>query len=160
MSDPHRPLKVAFGRYATGVAVVAAWRSDGEIAAITVNSFTSVSLEPPLVLWCLERKASTYDIFSAARGYGVSVLRAEQQDLSNRFAMRGDAPAPRELFTRINDGAPLLADRLAGFDCAVVDRHPAGDHDILIAKVVHFDADAGSPLLYFASNYAQGPGTE
>ncbi len=157
MTDPHRPLKTAFGRFATGVAVASAFKDNGDIVAITINSFASVSLEPPLVLWCLEKSATAYDYFTKAAGYGVSVLHNDQEAISNRFAQRADVPAEKDLFESQNSGAPLLKKRLAGFDCELVECHEAGDHVILIAKVIAFDSQPGAPLLYFASNYADGP---
>jgi flavin reductase (DIM6/NTAB) family NADH-FMN oxidoreductase RutF len=157
MTDPFRPLKNAFGRFATGVAVAGCANIRGGMTAITINSFTSVSLSPPLVLWCLETRASTFADFIAADAYAVSILTSAQQAMSERFARHSPAPlAPNEYVTW-KTGAPVLSDRLAGFDCRVVDRHRSGDHVILVAQVVEFDSKAGSPLLYFASRYSAGP---
>ncbi|MEL6789309.1 MAG: flavin reductase family protein [Pseudomonadota bacterium] len=154
--DIHRPLKDAFGRFATGITVATCRNAEGATVAITVNSFTSVSLEPPLVLWCLETKARTYDDFMAADSYGISVLRADQRALSDRFA---GYPAPGSTPPAMRDGptgAPLLEDCIARFDCRIVDRHPAGDHVILIAEVVDFHSEPGAPLVYFSSTYMEG----
>ncbi|MGF1543658.1 MAG: flavin reductase family protein [Parvularculaceae bacterium] len=158
-ADPHRPLKNALGRFATGVAVVAARDpATGALAAITVNSFNSVSLDPPLVLWSIESKASTFDAFMAAAHYGVSVLRADQEAASNLFTRAAAGPENADAFDALAPGgAPVLKTRLAGFDCEVVDRRAAGDHVILLGRVRAFDARAGAPLLYFASGYAVGP---
>ena len=158
MDDPFRPLKTAFGRFATGVAVAGCNSPDGgSPVMITVNSFTSVSLAPPLVLWCIEKKASTYRAFMAADAYSITVLRADQEEVSSRFASHAPRPLGLEEFERWESGAPILKDRLAAFDCGVRDRHDAGDHVVLIAEVLKFDARAGAPLLYFASRYATGP---
>ena len=147
MSDPFRPLKDALGRFATGIALAGCRGAAGAPVFMTVNSFTSVSLAPPLVLWCIERRASTFDEFSAAKGYSITVLNAGQQALSERFAMHAPAaPAPHEYETW-ETGAPILKDRLAGLDCRIVDRLPAGDHLILLGEVLRFDAKAGAPLL-------------
>lgn len=160
MTDPYRPLKDAFGRFATGVALAGCAGPDGAPLLITVNSFTSVSLEPPLVLWCLERKASSFAAFMAAPSYAISILHDGQKDISERFARHPLEPLKPADYEIWETGAPVFRDRLAGFDCRVVDRHLAGDHVILIAEVVRFDARAGAPLLYFASNYAKGPEAE
>ena len=160
MKDPHRPLKNAFGRFATGVALAGCRGADGTPAMLTVNSFTSVSLSPPLVLWCIERKAAAFAAFAGADAYAITILKGGQQELSERFAAHAPAPpAASDCETWIT-GAPILKERLAGFDCRIVDRHPAGDHLVLIAEVVKFDARAGAPLLYFASRYAEGPEAE
>jgi flavin reductase (DIM6/NTAB) family NADH-FMN oxidoreductase RutF len=154
MTDRFRPLKNAFGRFATGVCVATCVRPDGGFRAITINSFTSVSLEPALVSWCIDRGASTFVDFMTADHYGVSVLSAGQQAISLRFAQHDPPPLAPHEFTQWSSGSPILADRIAGFDCRVVDRHPAGDHVILIAEVVRFDAQPGAPLVYFHSGYA------
>ena len=158
MTDKYRPLKDAFGRFATGIGVAACRDPDGAMSAITINSFTSVSLEPPLVLWCLENRASTYSAFMSAESYGVSILRADQELVSQRFAHFLPNGPKEEEFESWVTGAPILKARLAGFDCKVVARHDAGDHVIMVGEVVQFDSIAGDPLIYFASNYI--PGTE
>lgn len=157
MTDPFRPLKDAFGRFATGVAVVSCQVEGEPSMAITVNSFTSVSLTPPLVLWCLETKASAYEAFMAADGYAISVLNKSGEGLSNRFAQHNPEPMSADESEIWETGAPLLRERIAGFDCKIVDRHRSGDHIILVGEVLKYDSKAGAPLLYFASNYAEGP---
>lgn len=155
--DTYRTLKDAFARYATGVTVVSCLGPDGAAIGVTVNSFVSVSLAPPLVLWCIEKRAGTFEVFAAADGYAVSVLHAGQEDISSRFATPG-----RHDFTPFDTdewetGAPLLKDRLAGFDCRVTARHDAGDHVILVGEVLRFDQRAGAPLIYAGSRYMAGP---
>lgn len=162
--DPYRPLKDAFGRFATGITIatcpIGNSKKTGTFAAITVNSFTSVSLEPPLVLWCLESRASTFDAFMASDCYGITVLHSGQRAASERFANFNQRPLTESDYEIWETGAPILTDRLAGFDCSVVDRHRSGDHMILVAEVKKFDARSGKPLMYFASSYAEGPPTE
>ncbi len=160
MTDPYRPLKNAFGRFATGVAVAACANTRGGYTAITVNSFTSVSLEPPLVLWCLEKKASSFGDFIGAPSYSVSILNDRQQAVSERFARHNPEPLQPHEYELWLTGAPVLSERLAGFDCRVVDRHRSGDHVILVGEVVQFASSDGAPLMYFASRYAKGPSTD
>lgn len=156
-ADPYRALKDAFGRFSTGVAIATCVNRAGGYTAITINSFASVSLEPPLVLWCLEMRASTFDEFAASQSYAVSILSDAQQSVSERFASHSPAPlAPGEIETW-RTGAPILKERLAGFDCEVADRHRSGDHVILVGRIVHFDSQPGAPLTYFASRYGRGP---
>lgn len=158
MTDKYRPLKDAFGRFATGIAVAACRNGDNSIAALTINSFTSVSLEPPLVLWCLENRASSYSAFMASESYGVSILRADQQAASQRFAHFVPNGPREDEFESWVTGAPILKQRLAGFDCRIVARHEAGDHVILVGEVVKFDSAEDAALIYYASNYI--PDTE
>ncbi|MEM8935390.1 MAG: flavin reductase family protein [Pseudomonadota bacterium] len=153
MTDVYRPLKDAFGRYATGVAIAACKAGDDEYVAITINSFTSVSLNPPLVLWCVERNASTFPAFMAADHYSVSILRADQKDASQRFASYQPKTLTGAEIEIWETGAPILKDRLAGFDCTIHERHQAGDHVILIGRVIQFDSIDGAPLVYYASGY-------
>ena len=96
----------------------------------------------------------------AAESYGVSVLRADQQEASNAFARLAGALAPEAAFETWTTGAPVLKTRLAGFDCRIAQRHEAGDHVVLVGEVMQFDACPGAPLLYFASRYAAGPEVE
>lgn len=157
MTDPYRQLKNAFARYATGVTVVSCAPHGAAPQAITVNSFTSVSLEPTLVLWCLEKSASLYDLFMSSDHYGVSVLAAEQQALSNRYATPGQHEVSRNESETFKTGAPLLKQRLAGFDCRIAARHEAGDHVILIGEVLHYDSREAGPLIYAGRQYLSGP---
>lgn len=160
MTDPFRPLKNAFGRFATGVAIASCANARGGLTSITINSFTSVSLDPALVLWCLEKNASSYRDFSTAASYAISILKASQRKTSERFAKHAPQPLASDECEIWKTGAPILRERLAGFDCEVVDQHFSGDHVILVGKVVKFDSHAGSPLLYFASCYGKGPHTD
>ncbi len=160
LQDPFRPLKDAFGRFATGVAVAACVNPRGTLTAITINSFTSVSLDPALVLWCIEMKASSFADFTAAKSYSISVLNDGQQLMSERFAQHEPAPLTTGDYEIWKSGAPVLRERLAGFDCEIVDRHRSGDHVILVGRVLQFDSRAGAPLLYFASQYGRGPYTD
>ncbi len=155
--DPYRSLKDAFGRYATGVALAGCIGKAGAPVVITVNSFTSVSLKPPLVLWCIENTTWSFPHFMAADAYSIAILMAEQQAVSERFADHSPKPLAPDEYEIWETGAPIFKHRLAAFDCRVKDRHRAGDHVILIAEVVKFDARTGRPLLYFASDYDKGP---
>ncbi|MEE4212834.1 MAG: flavin reductase family protein [Parvularcula sp.] len=157
MSDPYRPLKNAFARFATGITVVSCLDREGRALGITVNSFTSVSLEPPLVSWCLDDLTSVAGAFLVADAYAVSILAAEQEALSNRFATPGQHGFLAEEGETYASGAPLLKGRIAGFDCRLADRLKVGDHTILIGEVVHFDARDGEPLVYAGRQYMRGP---
>ncbi len=156
MTDQYRPLKDAFGRFATGIGIAACKKRDGGYSVITINSFTSVSLNPPLVLWCIDKSASVYPDFSAADSYSISILSAQQKEMSERFARYDPMALTGDEIDLWETGAPLLKNRIAGFDCKITMRHAAGDHDILIGEVIRFDSANGAPLVYFASNYHPG----
>lgn len=157
MSDPYRPLKNAFARYATGVTVVSCLSREGHPVGITVNSFTSVSLQPPLVSWCLDDNTSIAAEYLAADHYAVSILAADQEALSNRFATPGQHGFQADEGETFSTGSPLLKGRIAGFDCRVTDRLNIGDHTILVGEVLHFDSTPGEPLIYAGRQYVRGP---
>lgn len=150
-----RQYRRALSRFATGVAVMTTLQDTGVPAGVTVNSFSSVSLEPPLVLWSLALSSSMFVHFERGGHFGVNVLARDQTELSRRFATRGLdrfagvswAPGPT--------GVPLLANVLATFECAVQDRHPAGDHVIFVGRVLHYREAAGDPLVFHSGAYWQ-----
>ena len=159
-ADPYAAQKAAFARYPTGVTVVSCAPPGRAPLAITVNSFTSVSLTPTLVLWCIDKGTSVFAAYEEADNYAVSILAHDQAHLSNRFATPGQhdfEPGESEV---LQTGAPLLLGRLAGFDCTVEARHDAGDHVILVGRVVRFDSRAGRPLIYAGRQYLEGPAFE
>jgi flavin reductase (DIM6/NTAB) family NADH-FMN oxidoreductase RutF len=121
---------------------------------ITVNSFTSVSLDPPLVLWCIDKKSDRFHAFTGASGYTINILGTDHQAVSSRLAKQGEhsldgiALEPTEL------GPPALAQSLAVFECEAAQVHDAGDHAILVGRVVRFHLhDEGAPLVFFKGRY-------
>ena len=140
-----RKLRTAFGRFLTGVTVVTTRDADGPVG-FTANSFTSVSLDPPLLLVCPGRHLSKFDSFATARHFGISILSEGQQDISNLFASgKGDRFAKCTWENAVHD-IPLISGRAAGFACAVEQHVSAGDHLVMIGRVLHFD-DATLPGL-------------
>jgi flavin reductase (DIM6/NTAB) family NADH-FMN oxidoreductase RutF len=154
MSFDSEEFRQALGCYPTGVAVVTARGAAGERLAVTVNSFTSVSLEPPLVAFCLDRGSVWFQAFQAARHFAVNVLREGQAALADDFA-RIEGGSWRDLDTESwQTGCPILKDALAVFECRVQARHPAGDHVILVGEVLGIAVDSrGAPLTYFRGRY-------
>jgi flavin reductase (DIM6/NTAB) family NADH-FMN oxidoreductase RutF len=149
--DTGRKLRDALGRYATGVTVVTVSTPSGPVG-MTVNSFTSVSLDPALVLWCPARSSSRFDAFATAPTYAIHVLASDQLDLSLRFARSGgnfDGLSP----PLTPDGHPALAGVLARFDCRAHAIHDGGDHAVLIAEVKAVEARLGDPLLFWGGRY-------
>ena len=143
----------ACSRFATGITIATVRDTTGTPHGLTVNSFTSVSLDPPLVLICLDHNASVLDCFRTASHFAINVLSEDQQDLSNRFATRGQDRFDGLSWTPGAAGVPLLPDTLAWFECRKVNTIPAGDHDIFIGEVEELGVHEGSPLLYYASRY-------
>lgn len=151
--DTGRPedFRAALGRYATGVTIVTTMGDRGPVG-ITANSFTSVSLDPPLVLWCPARQSQRFAAFAAADHYAIHVLAADQIDLCRRFSRAGGAFDG--LATGVTpEGLPLLLGCLARFDCAAHAAHEGGDHAILVGRVLRAALREGEPLLFWGGRY-------
>jgi flavin reductase (DIM6/NTAB) family NADH-FMN oxidoreductase RutF len=150
-----RTLRDALGRFATGVAVVTTTSPGGRRTGVTVNSFTSVSLDPALVLWCLSESAPSVPAFLRAGRFAVNVLASGQEELSQRFAR----PAPDKFAgveTRLTpSGLPVLAGALAYFACRTVTTYEAGDHRLFIGEVEHFQGQEGEPLVFHGGRYRE-----
>jgi flavin reductase (DIM6/NTAB) family NADH-FMN oxidoreductase RutF len=149
---PHVFLRTC-AQYATGVAITTVLDPAGAPHGMTVNSFTSVSLEPPLVLICIDRKARILERFLKSEFFGINILREDQQALSQRFAQEHeDRFGPVEWYPG-ETGMPLIPGALATLECSVFQRLESGDHTILIGEVVSAIRYEGRPLLYFSSSY-------
>ncbi|SDF14645.1 MULTISPECIES: flavin reductase family protein [Thalassobaculum] len=147
-------FRAVLGSYATGVTVVTTRAPDGEPVGLTVNSFTSVSLDPPLVLFCLDREAGSLPAFETADGFAVNILSADQAAVSNRFADPQAARFDGEGVADWSTGAPILADALAALDCTVHARHDGGDHIILVGRVRRLAVlSDDEPLIYWRGVY-------
>jgi flavin reductase (DIM6/NTAB) family NADH-FMN oxidoreductase RutF len=150
-----RSLRGALGMFATGVAVITTTKQDGSHAGFTANSFSSVSLEPPLVLWSLALSSPSLAAFQDCGHYAINVLAADQIDLSQRFAASGtDKFAGLELWPGTG-GAPLLPGCCAWFECANEVRHPGGDHLIFIGRVLAYAREERPPLIFHEGRYRQ-----
>jgi len=149
-----RAFRNALGAFTTGVTVVTTRDAEGRDVGLTVNSFNSVSLEPPLVLWSLARNAASLPAFQSAEHFAVHILAADQEPLSNRFAQRGaDKFAGLEL-VRGEGGVPLLPGCAARFRCRTAYRHEGGDHEILVGEVLGFESFGRAPLVFQQGGYA------
>jgi flavin reductase (DIM6/NTAB) family NADH-FMN oxidoreductase RutF len=154
--DPHG-FKAALRQFASGVAVVTV-RSGEKIHGMTVSSFCSVSLHPPLVLWCARLGARTLSLIQESRVYAVNVLSDRQKWISDQFAAEGTESGDRFAGVEYRDGpatgCPLLVGCLANLECSLEADFPGGDHRVLLGKVIGLDAwDEREPLLYFRSGY-------
>jgi flavin reductase (DIM6/NTAB) family NADH-FMN oxidoreductase RutF len=146
-------FRCACGRFATGVTIATALDEKGGPHGLTVSSFTSVSLEPPMALICLGHAVTVIDIFRAAGHFGINVLADNQQGLSERFARKGEDRFNGLEWQPGKTGVPLIPGALAHMEFGVVQRVPSGDHDIFIGEMLHADAFDGEALIYFASQY-------
>lgn len=148
-----RKYRDALGKFATGITVVTARRADGSTVGITVNSFNSVSLEPALVLWSIDKSSVHFETFSKAPHYVIHVLGAGQEEASRHFSGPDAANFDNIDFSLNDSGVPVLNDYLAVFECDLANAVDAGDHVILIGEVKKFDAKSGSALTYFDGDY-------
>jgi flavin reductase (DIM6/NTAB) family NADH-FMN oxidoreductase RutF len=151
--DP-RTLRDALGCFATGVTVVTCLGPDGMPAGLTVNSFTSVSLDPPLLLVCLHKMAASSTQLTEAPYFAVNVLQTGQQPASIRFSTRDEDRFGATPWACGEAGAPILKDSLGVFECERYAVHDGGDHHILIGQVVKASFDGSlDPLLFFRGKY-------
>ncbi len=152
-SDP-RTLRDALGCFATGVTVVTCLDPEGRPIGLTANSFTSVSLDPPLLLVCVAKTAASGAALTAAKHFAVNVLQTGQQPASIRFATRDEDRFGSTPWSTGETGAPVLMDSLGVFECAVHAVHEGGDHHILVGEVVKASFDPHlDPLLFFRGRY-------
>lgn len=155
MTVDSRDFRVALGYFATGVTVVTTKLND-EIRGLTVNSFCSVSLDPPLVLVCIDRSAKSYQMMTESGIFAVNILSCDMEDISKIFAEH-DTQSTRfggTVWKKELTGAPILEGTIAFLDCRVVARHQAGDHDIFIGRVEKLGVGTdGDPLIYHRSKY-------
>ncbi len=144
-------------RFATGVTVVTAERATSEVCGMTANSFTSVSLEPLLVLVCIDERAQVLPLVLKTRRFGVSVLRADQAAWSEYFAQPDQARHEEERlgvrFVRLEDGTAVLDRTLVQAGCRMVASHVSGDHTIVIGEVSSLQTGEGEPLLFYGGQY-------
>jgi flavin reductase (DIM6/NTAB) family NADH-FMN oxidoreductase RutF len=153
MTPDPKALRNAFGAFATGVTVITTRQPDGTPRGFTANSFTSVSLDPPLLLVCLAKTAHSADTFANAPHFAVNILAEDQKSVSGLFASRAPDKFDQCVWTPGPADLPLIDGALAQFTCASHQIIDAGDHLILIGRVDHFTTAEGQPLGYFRGNY-------
>jgi len=145
-------LRRALGKFATGVTVVTCQGSAGP-CGITANSFSSVSLQPPLVLWNIAKVSNSLQAFLDAEYFAVNILSAEQQHLSAHFALSDHTLFADIEYATNGKAVPLLPDTVACFECRTHQVHDCGDHYIIVGEVESFRADDKQPLLFFGGEY-------
>ena len=158
MSFTSREFRDALGLFPTGIAVVTTLDAAGQPAGVTVNSFSSVSLDPPLILVSLARTSRSLDAFNAASHFAVSLLRDDQRQVSSTFASTAGERFSQVRHRAGHGGCPIIEPHLVAFECEVHARHDGGDHVIVIGKVVALRVAASTPLnplLYFRGQYRE-----
>ncbi len=157
MTQPkqHRSLRDAFGQFATGVTVVTTIDKENSPIGLTANSFASVSLEPPLVSWCVDKNSTRFTEFAEAEFYSISVLTEAQQSLSDLFAMRSwDETVFDDVeWERGHNGVPQLPGCMARFHCKTEHVYEGGDHLIIVGRVEDYEAEPMRPLLFVQGSY-------
>lgn len=147
-------LRQVFGCFATGVTIVTACDAEGRPRGMTANSFTSVSLNPPLILICVSTQAPIWPVFAAAETFAVNVLSAEQREISQRFARPSEDKFAGIAWRKGAFDVPLIDHAAAYLACRRVREIEAGDHIILLGEVVHFAHQPAAPLLFHRGAYA------
>jgi len=146
-------FRQSLGSFATGVTVVATVDGEGNPRGFTANSFTSVSVDPPLILICVGRGAHSYGVFETCESFSVNILSEAQKEVSGLFASKQLDKFAAVPWRWSSLGCPVLADTLGSLECATHDRIVAGDHIILIGRVVHFSAGDMTPLVFYRGGY-------
>ena len=149
-----KAFRQALGQFATGVTVVTCSDRQGKHCGITANSFSSVSLEPPLLLWNIAKSSNSLQAYLEAENFAVNVLEQTQKQISTHFAQSNHQIFDGIDFSLSESGAPILPGTLACFECKTLHTHDSGDHYIIIGEVERFTQRSGKPLLFFAGHYA------
>ncbi len=139
----------ALGGFGTGVALIAADDAQGRSHGMIINSLTSVSLHPPIVLWCLANTSNAFAVFTDCTAFSVNILRSEDEAVAQQFSRKGDRILPPDQICRMETGAPVLGAALASLDCRMRLRQPMGDHEVIYGDVVAYRAEHGVDALGF-----------
>jgi len=153
MTDDRQAFRSALGRFVTGVTIVTTRDANGNPIGLTANSFNSVSLDPPLVLWSLSLNSPNLEAFRSSGSWAVHILAADQEDLSNRFATRGIDKFEGLSVEDGPEGAPMLPGCAARFGCSAKFEYDGGDHAIFVGEVVAFHDEGSQPLAFHAGRY-------
>jgi 3-hydroxy-9,10-secoandrosta-1,3,5(10)-triene-9,17-dione monooxygenase reductase component len=153
MAIDRAEFRNVMGRFAAGVTVVTTAGSDQAPYGLTATAFTSVSLDPPLVLVCIDKKSETYPHFAASGTFAVNFLARDQEEISRRFAVSGGDKFAGTSWLRGQLGVPLLAGTIGNVECRVLHSYDGGDHTIYVGQVEFGAVDDGEPLIYFRGAY-------
>jgi flavin reductase (DIM6/NTAB) family NADH-FMN oxidoreductase RutF len=147
-------FRQALSRFASGVTVVTT-RDEAQPVGLTVSAFASLSLDPPLVLICIDHRARSHDAITRSGVFAVNILTGEQEDVARRFASRGAEKFLPGSYHLSEQGLPVLEDVLATIECRLVSTLPGGDHSIFVGEVLTVDIRTGEPLLHYRSQFGE-----
>jgi flavin reductase (DIM6/NTAB) family NADH-FMN oxidoreductase RutF len=146
-------FRQCLGKFATGVTVVTCTDKQGRPCGITANSFSSVSLEPPLILWNIAKVSNSLDAYLEAEHFVVNVLSSRQEAISSHFARSDHTQFDGVEFSISDEGVPVLPGTIATFECRSREVHDCGDHHIIVGEVVAHSSSDGDPLLFYGGDY-------
>jgi flavin reductase (DIM6/NTAB) family NADH-FMN oxidoreductase RutF len=155
MAIEKNELRRVMGHFATGVTVITTLRASGELHGLTANAFTSVSLIPPLVLVCVDKKAESYPCFEESKVFTVNILASDQEALSRRFAVSGGEKFQGVAYRAGANSAPILEGSLAYIECRITQTIDGGDHTIYLGEVEQAETREVKPLLFFRGGYRE-----
>ncbi|MEL0082346.1 MAG: flavin reductase family protein [Gammaproteobacteria bacterium] len=151
-----KQLRNLFGQFATGVTVIGTHNGQGDNFGLTVNSFSSVSLDPPLVMFCIIRDSNSLEPIQQSECFSVSILAADQENISNTMAKKGGSEKFADITTfTAETGAPIISGNIGWLDCKLWKLHDGGDHLIVVGEVVAGEPGDGEPLLFAGGRYAR-----
>jgi flavin reductase (DIM6/NTAB) family NADH-FMN oxidoreductase RutF len=146
-------LRRIMGHFATGVTVITTISNDGAIYGLTANAFMSVSLEPPLLLISVDKKAESYPYFEQSKVFTINILRDHQEALSRRFAVSGGNKFDGVAYHRGGNSAPILDETLAHVECRLYAAYDGGDHTLYLGEILEAETREGKPLLFYRGGY-------
>jgi flavin reductase (DIM6/NTAB) family NADH-FMN oxidoreductase RutF len=155
MKITERQLRDTLGRFTTGVSIVTAAPYGYEPTGVTINSFTSVSMEPPLILWCLKIDSVVHGVFEATDRFTVNILAENQRELADIYADKTKHRLATDCYVTDDSGIPVLRDSIATFKCMVKARYEEGDHIIIIGEVIDITSVPGDPLVFYNGRYRE-----
>jgi len=156
-SEQARELRNSLGAFATGVTIITAVGADGRPLGLTANSFASVSLDPPLVLWNMARDTDSFPQFESAPHFGINILSADQKELSRRFSAPVEDRFDGVPWHAGTTGVPLIDGSIAHLECDTFARHEGGDHLIIVGRVTRHVLNGGRPLIFLSGDYFGAP---
>ena len=157
MAVDAREIRNVMGHFATGVTVITTKDTTGKPFGLTVNSFTSLSLNPPLVIVCVDKTVDCYSCFDDSKVFAVNVLNEDQEELSRRFATKGIEKFEGIPWRMGENGSPLLDGVIGAIECKVTESYEGGDHTIFLGEILSATAKGDRPLLFFKGKYIRLP---
>jgi flavin reductase (DIM6/NTAB) family NADH-FMN oxidoreductase RutF len=148
-------LRRVMGHFATGVTVITSIRASGEMHGLTANAFSSVSLVPPLLLICVDKKAESYPCFEESKIFTVNILASDQESLSRKFAVSGGNKFEGVSYRIGANGAPILNGAIAYLECKLAGSMDAGDHTVYLGEIEQAETHEAKPLLFFRGGYRE-----